>query len=522
MRKAGIERPPNSESEGEAESESEAEGEAESESESEGEAVERCGNGLCQGGETCETCSIDCSSRCTCDPGFQWNGSECVDINECAAGTDDCGEHAICDNQTGDFDCACESGFIGDGRTCTDVNECTESTDDCAEYATCTNVAGGFTCECANGFVGDGTDCFAEPIGFTERPTDARWATEVVSFSSQYSSGDNSAEQVQSAPDTCGCGDQPTAWTSAAADSGSQSITVGFGSAAASVYGVYVHETIGTGAIVRVEIASSESPTEAGFEDIFSGIAAPESCDRWVLYPFDARAIATVRVTLDTTAVSGWNEIDAIGLKTTTLDACDELDACPADATCAVHAWGRECTCGEGYVGGNPFCVAEAEPITLDWPPATADVQWASAVLGFSSQYAAGNFSADQATGLADVCSCGDSVDAWSPSAGDTAEWLSVAFSDPPDEVYGIYVHETYGSGAVVGIDVATTDAPDATCFGADWAPIWEGSASAAECPRWVLYPLPGVAVRAVRLRLNSATITGYSEIDAIALKTTP
>ena len=41
------------------------------------------------------------------------------DVDECSAGTDNCGTNAACTNTVGSFTCACNSGYSGDGQTCT-------------------------------------------------------------------------------------------------------------------------------------------------------------------------------------------------------------------------------------------------------------------------------------------------------------------------------------------------------------------------------------------------------------------
>ena len=41
------------------------------------------------------------------------------DIDECATGTHNCSDHAVCNNTKGGHNCTCKKGFIGDGVNCT-------------------------------------------------------------------------------------------------------------------------------------------------------------------------------------------------------------------------------------------------------------------------------------------------------------------------------------------------------------------------------------------------------------------
>ncbi|CAL1543656.1 unnamed protein product [Lymnaea stagnalis] len=141
------------------------------------------------------TCSAE--YKCVCNKGFQGDGFNCTDINECL-NTSQCDPHATCTNSPGTFACLCDvkngyygdgltctfkcasnndcdapratcndanqcvcvKGYEGDGRKCTDVNECLPGGgNNCNANANCNNTVGSFKCECKNGYTGNGVTC---------------------------------------------------------------------------------------------------------------------------------------------------------------------------------------------------------------------------------------------------------------------------------------------------------------------------------------------------------------------------
>jgi hypothetical protein len=85
----------------------------------------------------------------------------CADVDECAAGSDNCdNDPNACRNTVGGFECGCPNGFSGNGvgsDGCRDIDECASNADDCDEDPqACRNTAGGFECRCPTGFEGNG------------------------------------------------------------------------------------------------------------------------------------------------------------------------------------------------------------------------------------------------------------------------------------------------------------------------------------------------------------------------------
>lgn len=73
------------------------------------------------------------------------------DENECTNNMHNCHKHATCFNKVGTFSCKCDSGYEGDGLECKDIDECALKKDKCVN-AVCVNNDGDYDCECLPGF----------------------------------------------------------------------------------------------------------------------------------------------------------------------------------------------------------------------------------------------------------------------------------------------------------------------------------------------------------------------------------
>ncbi|XP_073790160.1 nidogen-2 isoform X1 [Danio rerio] len=100
---------------------------------------------------------------CQCAMGYQGDGQNCYDVDECAEGLSSCGPHSDCVNMPGGHHCHCQSGyeFDLDLHECVDIDECFEEL--CHPFASCSNTQGSFRCQCWPEYKGDGFLCQPPP-----------------------------------------------------------------------------------------------------------------------------------------------------------------------------------------------------------------------------------------------------------------------------------------------------------------------------------------------------------------------
>ncbi|MEW5742595.1 MAG: EGF domain-containing protein [Myxococcota bacterium] len=113
-----------------------------------------CGN-FCAGGGVTQTCR--------CRAGYEGAG-DCVDVDECRAGTYACSPNSHCVNETGDYRCDCDPGYFRedpyyepDGQCIRD--ECAVNNGGCSPNADCDQYGTYVYCSCKPGYDGDGKSC---------------------------------------------------------------------------------------------------------------------------------------------------------------------------------------------------------------------------------------------------------------------------------------------------------------------------------------------------------------------------
>ncbi len=158
-------------------------------------------------------------------------------------------------------------------------------------------------------------------------------------------------------------------------------------------------------------------------------------------------------------------------------------------------------------------------------PPIRAQhVEWASQVIGFSSQKGTKQYSAAQVLGIPNKCpATGDSPCAWQaaydPDQGRQEEWIEVGFANPM-KIQQVAIAENYYPGAIEKIILFDDNgrARDSVVY----RPHFDGIE--AKVAHWLFEPRTWYNVAAVKLVLQPGLVQGPNEIDAIAISdlTTP
>lgn len=139
--------------------------------------------------------------------------------------------------------------------------------------------------------------------------------------------------------------------------------------------------------------------------------------------------------------------------------------------------------------------------------------QWASTAYA-STEYSATSYSASRATGMPDVDSCGDNINAWASLDADTEEWLELTYDVAvvPTE---INIYQSFNPSQVVEIQMIDTD-------GQSWI-AWSGVPEAVEnCPDLMTITIEldkQILVNQLVVFIDQSVMGwGWTEIDAVEL----
>lgn len=276
-------------------------------------------------------------------------------------------------------------------------------------------------------------------------------------------------EQAAGAPTIKQAGDNGEAWASATPDDQAEWVLCSY-KTPVKARAIMVYETYNPGALTKITAINpagdevvlweGEDPTPRTKQLGISVI--PVKAD----FP-----IQQIRLSIDSPAVPGWNEVDAVGL--------------------------------EGPDG---------------------QVQWASQVEA-SSTYAASRaglnsinskpaYGPEQVTGEPDTPGPGDQASAWASATTDEQpEWLICEYKTAqiPAE---IVVYETNAPGAISKVSAFKPDGTE--------VPVWEGKDPTPPDQQWGISVFPvkvDFAFQKVKFYINSNEVPGYNEIDAVGLR---
>lgn len=157
-------------------------------------------------------------------------------------------------------------------------------------------------------------------------------------------------------------------------------------------------------------------------------------------------------------------------------------------------------------IGCSDFEVFKGEPIT----------QFATSVIDYSSQYSAGNWSAEKSLNEPNVFpNYNDNREAWaSLSADGQREFLVLGFSQP-QTVKKIEIYETYSPGAIDTVYLFDLNAEK-------WNIVYSKPALTdlpAESRIFTIHLIETqYKADAIRLAVNSPAVAGWNEIDAVSI----
>jgi hypothetical protein len=278
-----------------------------------------------------------------------------------------------------------------------------------------------------------------------------------------------SPEQATGRPDVRQAGDNGSAWASQTPDGQREWLLCEF-AGPIQARAIIVYETFNPGALVRVTAFNAAGDEVIAWE---GDDPTPRNKPRGIsVIPIKLDfPVQRIRLFIDSPAVPGWNEIDAVSI--------EGVDG-------SIH-WASQAeassTFGAGSFGGQP--ANSKRP-----------------------------YSPEQAVGAPDTPRPGDQGSAWASASPDNQpEWLVCEFKNPQITAE-IVVHENNAPGAITRISVFDESGKELT--------IWEGADPTPRDQPWGVSVFPvttSVPVRKLKLYINSQEVPGYNEIDAVGLR---
>ncbi|MBC7816496.1 MAG: hypothetical protein IAG10_06385 [Planctomycetaceae bacterium] len=278
-----------------------------------------------------------------------------------------------------------------------------------------------------------------------------------------------SPAQVEGPPDIRQPGDNGLAWASQSQDEQREWLLCEY-AVPMQIRAVMVYETYNPGALTRVTAFNAEGDEVVAWEGEDPTPAGKPRGVSVIPVKLDF-AVQRIRLTIDSPAVPGWNEIDAVGV---------------ADAE------------------GNTHWASRVEASS------TYGTQRGSAPRANSKR----SYAPEQAAGEPDTPGPGDQGSAWAPATPDNQpEWLVCEFKTP-QVAAEVVVHENNAPGAITKLTVFKPDGKEVT--------VWEGIDPTPRDQPWGISVFPvkvDFPFQKLKLSINSKEVPGYNEIDAVGLR---
>ncbi len=152
-------------------------------------------------------------------------------------------------------------------------------------------------------------------------------------------------------------------------------------------------------------------------------------------------------------------------------------------------------------------------------PAFSQELQWASKILGYSSEYRPGRygqaFRAKQILGEpSKLPDFGNSPCAWSPAEanGKNEEWIKVGF-DKPISLKQVAIAENYNPGAVYKVFAYTESGKEHLLLDESAAPLTVRGRMMRVFPKQ-----EGIMANAIKIVLQPSRVSGFNQIDAIGI----
>ncbi|MBL0105600.1 MAG: T9SS type A sorting domain-containing protein [Bacteroidetes bacterium] len=141
-----------------------------------------------------------------------------------------------------------------------------------------------------------------------------RWASSVIAVSSEYGSVEWGAIQLLGAPDVYpNYGDIESSWSPGGWDDPDEYFELGYTHPIPINY-IDIYETFGPGTVDSVYV---KNPGTGLFELVYSATpqyAGDTATILHITFPMTTFPVSEIRVSLETAAVEGWNDFDAVGI----------------------------------------------------------------------------------------------------------------------------------------------------------------------------------------------------------------